>query len=193
MNDYVKTLLTSHKGAKFINLTPAELLEHSVRRNEGMIASNGALVVRTGKYTGRSPEDKFIDSSAETEHDVDWGKVNKPFDPEKFERLFARMLAHLNNRDLYVFDGFAGADPAYQLPVRIITEKAWHSLFINRMLIRPTKDELAAHKPKFTIIDAASFEAIPEIDGTRTKTNNKQDKEKKLGIIGGTEYAGEIK
>jgi len=193
MNDYIATLLTSHKGAKFANLSPAELIEHSIRRNEGMIASNGALVVRTGKYTGRSPEDKFIDSSSETEHDVDWGKVNKPFDPEKFERLFARMLAHLNNRDLYIFDGFAGADPAYQLPVRIITEKAWHSLFINRMLIRPTKGELEHHVPNFTIIDAASFEAIPEIDGTRSETFIILDFEKRLGIIGGTEYAGEIK
>jgi len=193
MKNYIETLINAHKAQKHLNLAVPTLIEHAIKRGEGAIANGGALVVRTGKYTGRSPEDKFIDQSAETEHDVDWGKVNKPFDPERFDRLFARMLAHLSDRDLYIFDGFAGADPAYRLPVRVITEKAWHSLFINRLLIRPTADELANHTPAFTIIDAASFEAIPEIDGTRSETFIILDFEKRLGIIGGTEYAGEIK
>jgi phosphoenolpyruvate carboxykinase (ATP) len=193
MTDYIKILFDAHHGHKYANLSAAELLEHAVRRGEGSIASNGALVVKTGKCTGRSPEDKFIDSDTATEHDVDWGKVNKPFDPEKFDRLFARILARLNERDLYIFDGFAGADPDYRLPVRVITEMAWHSLFINRLLIRPTAEELKAHVPAFTIIDVAGFEAIPAIDGTRTETFIILDFEKRIGLIGGTEYAGEIK
>jgi len=193
MTDYVATLLRTNRSAKYANLSVPELIEHAVRRNEGRLASNGALVVHTGKYTGRSPEDKFIDTGAQTENDVDWGIVNKPFDPEKFERLFARVLAHLGDRDLYIFDGFAGADPEYRLPVRVITEKAWHSLFINRLLIRASHEELASHRPEFTIIDASDFEAIPEIDGTRSETFIILDFEKRLGLIGGTEYAGEIK
>jgi phosphoenolpyruvate carboxykinase (ATP) len=202
MTDYIATLLDSHKGGVHVNLSVAELMEHALRRNEGMMASNGAFVVRTGKYTGRSPEDKFIDSGIQTDGDVDWGKVNKPFDPIKFERLFARILAHLDDRDLYIFDGFAGADPAYRLPVRVITEKAWHSLFINRLLIRPSGVDNDVHPPRnaplradapFTIIDVADFQAIPEIDGTRSETFIILDFDKRIGLIGGTEYAGEIK
>jgi phosphoenolpyruvate carboxykinase (ATP) len=193
MKDYIATLLDTHKGGQYINLSIPELIEHALMRGEGMIASNGAFVVRTGKYTGRSPEDKFIDRSVETDHDVDWGKVNKPFEPAMFDRLFARMLAYLGDRDIYVFDGFAGADPAYRLPVRVITEKAWHSLFINRVLIRPSRDEPASALSPFTIIDAAGFAAVPEIDGTRSETFIILDFEKRIGLIGGTEYAGEIK
>jgi phosphoenolpyruvate carboxykinase (ATP) len=193
MTGYTTMLFELHKARVFKNLSVPELIEHAIRRGEGMIAANGALCVRTGKCTGRSPEDKFIDSSAETEHDVDWGKVNKPFDPVKFDRLFARMLAHLQDRDLYVFDGYAGADTAYRLPVRVVTELAWHSLFADRLLIRPDREQLADHKPEFTIINAAHFEAIPEIDGTRSETFILLDFEKRIGLIGGTEYAGEIK
>lgn len=193
MTDYISALLSSNREKIYSNLSVPKLIEHAIRRNEGVLAANGALVVRTGKYTGRSPEDKFIDHSTVSDADIDWGKVNKPFEQDKFDRLFARMMAHLADKDLYVFDGYAGADPEYRLPVRVITELAWHSLFTNRLLIRADRKQLVDHKPQFTIIDAAHFEAIPEIDGTRTETFIILDFEKRIGIIGGTEYAGEIK
>lgn len=192
MTDYVSILLKTNKGTIYRNLPAAELIEHAIRKSEGALAANGALVVNTGKYTGRSPEDKFIDNS-ENAQDVDWGKVNKPFPQAQFEQIFTRILAHLHDRDLYIYDGFAGACPEYRLPVRIITELAWHSLFVNRLLIRPTDEELETHVPQFTIVNASRFEAIPEIDGTRTETFIILDFEKRLGIIGGTQYAGENK
>jgi phosphoenolpyruvate carboxykinase (ATP) len=177
----------------YYNLSTAELYEESLRRDEGMIARDGALVVKTGQHTGRSPNDKFIVDDATTHDRVGWGKVNKPISSEKFDALYARMMDHLRDKELFVQDLFAGADEQYRLPVRVITQFAWHSLFARNMFIRPTDDQLIDHVPEFTIIDAPDFKADPATDGTRSEVFIILNFTKKVVIIGGTEYGGEIK
>ena len=190
---FVENLLASQGGRLHSNLSVAALIEESVKRGEGILAENGALVVSTGKYTGRSPGDKYIDDDALTDLEVDWGNVNQPFDPTLFHHLLGRVMAYLQDRDLFVLDAYAGADPEYQLPIRVVTEMAWHSLFAHQLFLRPTPEQLAAHQPQFTIINAGRFQADPALDGTKTETFIILDFEKKIGLIGGTEYAGEIK
>ncbi len=177
----------------FLNPSVSVLIEEAVRRGEGTLADNGALVVRTGKYTGRSPGDKFIVEDAMTQGQVDWGKANQPFDPQNFDALWGRVEAYLQGRDVFVFDGFAGADPAYRLPIRVVTEQAWHSLFAHQLFIRPTSEEQATHTPQFTIIDAGRFLADSIRDWTKSETFILLDLTRRLALIGGTEYAGEIK
>ncbi len=172
--------------------TPA-LYEHIIRRNEGRIAHLGPLVVRTGHHTGRSPNDKFIVREPSSEKLVWWGKVNRPMEPHHFDALRRRMMAYLEGRDLYVQDCFAGADAAYRVPLRVITEYAWHSLFARNLFIQATPEELANHKPGFTILSAPGFHAIPEIDETRSEVFVVINFAERLVLIGGTEYAGEIK
>ena len=183
----------SHAGRLRVNLSAAALIEEAIKRGEGTLADSGALVVGTGKYTGRSPGDKFIDDDDTTDAEVDWGAVNQPFDPALFERLLARALAYVQGRDLFVFDGFAGADPLHRLPVRVVTEQAWHCLFARQLLLRPTPEQLAGHRPQFTILNVGRFQADPALDGTRSATFIILDFERRLGLIGGTQYAGEIK
>ena len=178
---------------RYENLSVSALVEEAIRRGEGMLAADGALVVSTGQYTGRSPGDKFITDDALTENEVDWGKVNRPFDSARFAHLLARALAYVQGRDLFVFDGFAGADPAHRLSIRVVTEQAWHSLFARQLFLRATPDELAAHDPQFTILNVGRFRADPALDGTRSETFIILDFERRIGLIGGTEYAGEIK
>jgi phosphoenolpyruvate carboxykinase (ATP) len=126
-------------------------VEHSIRRNEAKLAANGALVGYTNR-TGRSPKDKFIVKDETTTHTVAWGGVNAPFEPEKFDALYARVMEHLRGRELFVQDLFCGADPAYRLPVRIVNEYAWHNLFVRQLFLRPTAEELKNHHPEFTVI-----------------------------------------
>jgi phosphoenolpyruvate carboxykinase (ATP) len=183
----------SHARAVFENLSVAELIEEAVRRGEGQLAENGALAVRTGKYTGRSPGDKFIVRDALTTDQVDWGKTNQPFDSQKFDALWNRVQGYLQGWDAFVFDGFVGADPNYRLPIRVVTEQAWHSLFARQLFLRPTPAELAAHVPQFTVLDAGRFLADPALDGTKSETFIILDLSRRLALIGGTEYAGEIK
>ena len=183
----------SHAGRLFENLSVSALVEEAVKRGEGVLADNGALTVRTGKYTGRSPGDKFITDDSLTHGEVDWGKVNQPFDPDRFARLLGRALAYVQGRELFVFDGFAGADPRQRLPIRVITEQAWHSLFARQLFIRPTPEELAAHTPQFTILNVGRFKAVPALDGTKSETFIILDFARRIGLIGGTGYAGEIK
>jgi phosphoenolpyruvate carboxykinase (ATP) len=187
--------LKAFEGAENVckNLSPTLLIEKAILRGEGMLTANGAFAARTGKYTGRSPEDKYIVGSEATNPEIDWSKVNKPFDWEKFEPLFRRVLVHLADRDLFVVDGYAGASPSYRLPVRVITEMAWHNLFARTVLIRPTPEELADFEPAFTIVDVSRFHAVPDVDGTRSETFIILDFESRICLIGGTEYAGEIK
>jgi phosphoenolpyruvate carboxykinase (ATP) len=186
-------LIISQAGNVSFNLSAPALMDEAIRRGEGTLTDKGALVVRTGKYTGRSPEDKYIDAGELTDNEIDWGKVNKPFDPQKFDNLFGRVLAHIGGRDLFVYDGFAGANPEHRLPVRVITEMAWHNLFARNLFIKPTAEELASFNPEFTIVDVGQFHAVPEFDGTGSETFIILDFAKKLVLIGGTEYAGEIK
>jgi phosphoenolpyruvate carboxykinase (ATP) len=176
------------------NLGVAALYEEALRRGEGLLSKDGAFVCSTGKYTGRSPNDKFVVKEASSEKNVDWGKVNKPFDPAKFSALHARMMAHAADKDLFVLDAYAGADPAFRLPVRIVTELAWHNMFVRNMFI-PENDPARqlAHEPQFTVIDIPSFKADPAIDGTASETFIILSFDRKMVLVGGTEYAGEMK
>ncbi|MGD9538317.1 MAG: phosphoenolpyruvate carboxykinase [Alphaproteobacteria bacterium] len=177
----------------YLNLSPAALYEHAVRRGEAEIAAHGPLVARTGQHTGRSPNDKFIVRDAGTEATVWWGSVNRPIEPERFAAIKARMLDYLKGRELFVLDCFAGADPTHRLPVRVISELAWHSLFARNLFIRPKPEELASLRPEFTIIQAPGFEADSKRDGVNSPTVILVDFAQRLVLIGGTSYAGECK
>ena len=180
-------------GNVFWNLPTPSLYEQAIRRYEGRLAHLGSLVVRTGQHTGRSPNDKFIVQEPSSEDKVWWGKVNRPIALDKFEMLHHRLLAYLQGRDLFVQDCFAGADPVYRLPIRVITELAWHSLFARDMFIQATEEQLATHVPQFTVIQAPSFHAIPEIDGTGSEVFIILNFAQRIVLIGGTQYAGEMK
>ncbi len=175
------------------NLTTAALYEEIIRRHEGIVAHDGPIVVRTGKYTGRSPGDKFIVREPSSEANIWWGAVNQPMEQETFAALKARLLSYLQGQSLYVQDCFAGADPAYRLNVRIVTQHAWHALFMRNLLIRTDEESLAGFVPDFTVICAPHFHAIPEKDGTKTETFIVINFATREVLIGGTEYAGEMK
>ena len=176
------------------NLTPAELTEEALLRGEGILSKTGALVVDTGKYTGRSPDDKFIVDVPKIHDKIAWGKVNRPITPEKYKAIRAKMTAYLQNRELYVFDGFAGADPVCTKKFRIVNELASQNLFIHQLLIRPTDEELKNFgKPDFTIIVAPGFHCDAKADGVHSEAAilvNYVDREV---LIAGSAYAGEIK
>jgi phosphoenolpyruvate carboxykinase (ATP) len=183
-----------HPEAVWWNLSTPTLYEHAVRNREGQFAHLGPLVVRTGQYTGRSPKDKFVVDEPRHHDQVWWGDVNQPFDPDRYERLRARLMAYLQGLPVYVQDCSVGAHPEYRLPVRIITQRAWHSLFARNLFVQehdPAK--LAEHEPEFTLIDAPGFDADPEIDGTRSEVFVVVNLARREVIIGGTEYGGEIK
>ncbi|MCU0496909.1 MAG: phosphoenolpyruvate carboxykinase [Anaerolineae bacterium] len=173
----------------FWNLTAAALYEESLKRQEGQIVQGGALAVRTGQHTGRSPKDKYIVREPISADRIAWGDVNRPMEQEKFEHLKRRMLAFAGEKELFVQDAFAGADPRYRLPIRVITRFAWHSLFARHLFIPAERP----HTPEFTVIDLPDFQAIPEVDGTRSEVFIVVSFAEKLVLIGGTEYAGEIK
>ncbi|MBI3997839.1 MAG: phosphoenolpyruvate carboxykinase (ATP) [Armatimonadetes bacterium] len=175
------------------NLSAPALYEHAVRRREGLIAEGGPLVVVTVPHTGRSPQDKFIVREPSSDEWIWWGKHNKPIDPDAFDRLHRRMLAYLRGKELFVQDVFVGAHPRHRRHVRVITEYAWHSLFARTMFIVPGDEELAAHTPEFTVINAPGFLANPAEEGTRSEVFILMNLGRKLVLIGGTTYAGEIK
>ena len=181
-------------GNVYRNLPTPALYEQIVRRREGLISHLGPIVVRTGHHTGRSPYDKFIVKEKSSEEKIWWGKENRPFDITRFNYLYHRLLAYLQGKDIYIQDCYAGADTGYRVPVRIITEYAWHSLFARNMFIR-IKDaqELEEYEPEFTIICMPRFHATPEVDGTQSEAFIIVNFERKLILIGGTSYAGEIK
>ena len=182
-----------YHGEVYRNLSPVELIEHALERGEGALTNTGALAVETGKYTGRSPKDRFIVDIPEVHNEICWGSVNVPMSEERFDRIYKRLTAYLQNRELFVFDGYSGADDKFSLPIRVITEFAWQNLFAHQLFIRPTEIELQHHKADFTIIAAPGFRAVPEIDGTKSEAFIIVHFGKKQVIIGGTEYAGEIK
>ena len=174
------------------NLSDAALYEEAVRRQEGMLAANGPLACRTGHHTGRSPSDKFVVREPSSEAHIAWGKVNQPMDGAHWDVLHRDMLESLRGRELFVLDAFAGADPRYRLPIRIITEYAWHSLFCrNLFIVDPTAT--TPHAPAFTVIDSPSFRADPLRHGTRSEVVIALNFGKKLVLIGATSYAGEMK
>ena len=181
-------------GYVFRNMSTPGLYEEAIRRREGAVAHLGPLVVRTGQYTGRSADDKFIVCEPSSEDKIWWGKHNKPFDPEHFELLKIRLQAYLQGRDVFVQDCYAGADPEYRLSLRVITETAWHSMFARDMFLRELDPEaLDRFEPDFVVIHCPQFHAIPEVDHTRSEAFILLNFAQRLVVIGGTSYAGEIK
>ncbi|MDI6741053.1 MAG: phosphoenolpyruvate carboxykinase (ATP), partial [Candidatus Edwardsbacteria bacterium] len=185
------------------NLAPAQLIERSLAAGEGMLASNGALVVKTGERTGRSPNDKFIVEEPSTKEfvveepstkdQIAWGKVNVKCDAAQFDKLLHKSFAYLQNRGLYVFDGFAGADPKYRLAVRVITDTAWHCLFARTLFLRPTAQEMESFTPGFTVMGCGALRAHTALDGTRSDVFVGVNFEKKTNLVIGSMYGGEIK
>jgi phosphoenolpyruvate carboxykinase (ATP) len=175
------------------NLNTPALYEQIIHHGEGIIADQGPLVVRTGHHTGRSANDKFVVKEPSTEHDIWWGKINRPFSPEQFDELHRRMDLHLQAQDVYVQDCFVGASAKHRLPIRIISQYVWHNLFARNMFLPATPAELVNHVPEFTVIDAPRFHADPAMDGTNSETFILLNFAKRMVLIGGTSYAGEIK
>lgn len=180
-------------GTVHTNLNATELIEQSISRGESKFASSGALVTTTGERTGRSPGDRFFVSHGDAAKNIDWGSTNQPLEPEVFDKLFDRVRDHLEGRDLFVFDGYVGADPNHQIKLRVITELAWHSLFAHQLFRRPEASELQGFEPDFIILSAPSYEAVPERDGTKSDAFIGLDLESRRVLIVGTHYAGEIK
>jgi len=182
-------------GAEILwNLTTAPLVEHAVRRGEGELTKDGALLVDTGRFTGRSVKDKFVVRDATTEETINWGAINQPMSVEHWANLKADFLAALEQQEeLYVADLFGGSQPEYRVSVRVITQLAWHNLFVHTLLVRPTADELASYAPEYTIINLPSFKADPARHGCRSETVIAVNLTEKMILIGDTEYSGEMK
>ncbi|MDL2218086.1 phosphoenolpyruvate carboxykinase (ATP) [Christensenellaceae bacterium OttesenSCG-928-M15] len=193
MRDYCEKIGIIAPKAVYRNLSPAQLTERAVSRGEGTLSETGALVVLTGKYTGRSPDDRFVVDVPSVHDKIDWGKVNRPITSEKYDAIYNKMMAYLQGREIFIFDGFAGADKKYSLAIRVVNELASENMFIRNLLVRPTADELAGFIPGFTVIAAPGFKCIPEVDGVNSEAAILVNFEKKEVIIAGSQYAGEIK
>lgn len=177
-----------------VQLSVPQLVEKVLNRKEGVLTSTGAVKAETGKYTGRSPKDKYIVEEASVKDKIDWGNVNQPISEEVFANLYDKVINYLKQKeDIFVFNGFAGADKKYRLPIQIINEYAWHNLFAHQLFIRPNEEELRDHQAEFTVISAPDFKADPTIDGTKSETFIIVSFEHRTVLIGGTEYAGEMK
>jgi len=175
------------------NLHTPQLYEITVQRGEGMVAHLGPLVTRTGTHTGRSPRDRFVVKESSTEDEIWWGETNRPYSEEKFDQLHAKVTAYLQNSDVFVQDCWCGADEDYRLAVRVITEDAWHNLFARNMFRGATPEELENFEPDYTVLNVPSFRADPETDETNSNTFVLVNMAKRLVLVGGTSYAGEIK
>jgi phosphoenolpyruvate carboxykinase (ATP) len=181
-------------GSVHWNLSPAALYEESLRRGEAQLACDGPLVARTGQHTGRSPNDKFVVREPQSEQHVHWGSVNKPIDEAKFDALHRDMMAYAQDKDLFVLDAWGGTDPKYRVPIRVVNEFAWHNLFARNMFLPETDPvKRATHRPEYTVIDFPKFKADPARHGTRSEVFILVHFGRKLVLIGGTHYAGEIK
>jgi phosphoenolpyruvate carboxykinase (ATP) len=177
-----------------VQLSVPQLVEKVLTRNEGSLTSTGAVRATTGKYTGRSPKDKYIVEEASIKDKISWGSVNQPISEEVFANLYTKVLDYLKEQnEVFVFKGFAGADKKYRLPIQVINEYAWHNLFAHQLFIRPSDEELLEHQAEFTVISAPNFKANPSVDGTKSETFIIVSFEKRVVLIGGTEYAGEMK
>jgi phosphoenolpyruvate carboxykinase (ATP) len=175
------------------NLGPAQLVEKAIERGEGELSSNGAFVVRTGQFTGRSPKDKYIVREPATETTVNWGSVNQPMTEAQFDGLFARMLKFWDGKDAFIQDCFGGAESSHTLPIRVVSQRAWHALFGRQLFVRADPKTTVEHVPEFTLYFAPEFLADPAVDGTRSQTAIVINFKKKIVLIAGTEYAGEMK
>ena len=184
----------THIDRVYWNLPAPALYEEATFRNEGSMAHGGPFVVNTGKWSARAAQEKYVVRENSTEDKIWWGEYNRPYNPELFAALHARIQAFLQDEELFVQDCYVGADPKYRMPVRIITEYAWHSLFARNLFITPqNQDDYQSHVPEFTVIVAPSFHCDPRLDGTRSSTAIILDFSKRLVLICNTSYAGEIK
>lgn len=191
--DLAKTIGLDNLATEYWNLTPAELIEDSIILGEGVLTDTGALAIETGQFTGRSPKDRFIVRDAKTEDAVWWGDINIGFEPERFDALYEKMKAYVKDSDLYVRDVYACADDTFRMNIRVITEQPWSNLFAYNMFLRPTDEELENFNPEWNIFCVPSFDANPEEDGTRQSNFAILNFTKKMILIGGTGYTGEIK
>ena len=181
-------------SAIYCNLSQEEWREQELERGEGRLSENGTVIINTGIYTGRSPNDRFIVRNETSENLIDWGDINLPLSEDSFNVLEAAVKEEMNNKELFIFDGFAGADKRYQLPLRVVTMKSWQGHFSHNMFIRPNEEELENFKPEFTILNASSTDIVNWKElGLNSKVFIILNLEKKMAIIGGTEYGGEIK
>jgi phosphoenolpyruvate carboxykinase (ATP) len=192
-NASVASLGLGNVAAAYWNMTPAELVEEAIVRGEGRLVDSGALAADTGEFTGRSPKDRFIVKDSITENAVWWGDVNIPFDSQKFDLLYHRVCAYLAGKEIFVRDAYACADPKFRTNIRVVTEQAYHNIFANNLFLRPTKEEVLNFSPEWTIVNAPGFKAYPAIDGTRQHNFAILNFTKKIILIGGTGYTGEIK
>jgi phosphoenolpyruvate carboxykinase (ATP) len=180
-------------GKIYWNLSPSVLVEHALARNEGMLASNGAFAATTGVHTGRSPKDKYVVANEESATKIWWGEINHPMSPEVFELVRNNLAAYLQGRDVFVLDAAACADPAYRMPVQVITELAWHNLFARQLFLRSNASDLNSSQPGFTILCVPNFHTDPRTHSTRSEAAIIIDFEERLILIAGTQYAGEMK
>lgn len=192
-NASLESLGLQNVDTAFWNLTPAELVEETIVLGQGVLNNTGALAIDTGEFTGRSPKDRFVVCDETTEDAVWWGDINIKFAPNKFDRLLERVQAYLSNRTVYVRDAYACADPNYRLNLRVVTEMPWSNMFASNMFLRPSMEEIEAFIPEWSVICAPGFKADPEIDGTRQHNFAVINFTKKMILIGGTGYTGEIK
>ncbi len=184
----------TNTGKVYRNLEVARLVEESLKRGEGILMNTGALATTTGKYTGRSPKDKFIVDTADIHDKIAWGSVNVAISEDKYQNIKAKMFAYLQNKDLFVFDGFAGADEKYTRKFRIVNELACQNLFIHQLLIRPTAEQLETYgDADFTLVVAPGFHCVPEVDGTNSEAAIIVNFQEKMVLIAGSRYSGEIK
>ncbi len=182
-----------HQATEYWNLNPEELVEHSIKKDLGKITNSGAITINTGKFTGRSPKDRFIVKDDYTAGTVDWNEINMPFPADKFDQLEQKMVKYMSGKELYVRDAYACADQKYALPLRLVSEYPWSNQFAYNMFLRPTAEELKGFDPEWTILNAPEFMADPEVDGTRQANFAIINFTKKMILIGGTGYTGEIK
>jgi len=201
MNEYGKkadhaslsALGLDNVATTYWNLAPSQLIEENLLRGEGVLADNGALAIDTGEFTGRSPQDRFIVEDQITKDAIWWGPINKKFDADKFDLLYNRVTAYLGGKEVYARDAIACSNEKYSLPIRVITEFPYSNLFAYNMFIRPTDEQLKSFDPEWNVICAPGFKADPEIDGTRQHNFAVVNFSKKILLIGGTGYTGEIK
>jgi phosphoenolpyruvate carboxykinase (ATP) len=192
-NASIAPLGLGNVAAAWWNLSPAELVEETLMRGEGELTDTGALAIDTGEFTGRSPKDKFMVYDEVSKDTIWWGDINIKFDSAKFDALYSRVTAYLTGKEVYVRDAYACADPKYRLNIRVVTETPWSNLFANNLFLRPTSAEIETFAPEWHIVCAPGFRANPEIDGTRQHNFAVLNLTKKIILIGGTGYTGEIK
>lgn len=193
MADYIGYAGFQTTGKQAYQLPVSQLIEEALQRKEGILSETGTLAVNTSKFTGRAPNDRFIVDTPDVHNDIDWGKVNVSVTPDVFDRVFKKMQSYLKDKDVYIFDGFAGADHQYSLPVRFINELASQNLFVHQLFIRPNSEQLKNFKPEFTVIACPNLQLEPAADGTHSEAAIVLNFEKRMVLVAGTHYAGEMK